>query len=477
MISFNFLADANESIPQGGTFTDEEVKAAQKDPWLEAKLAVRRWDDLAKDPNLKTPDLQSFQGSAIKSLIQSRAQIELHGRRYKVPTRPSVVVCVDGFDPEYLQQGIQDGILPNFAKFTSNGFHVTAKSCMPSFTNPNNVSIITGRPPKYHGIAGNFFLDQETGEEKMVLDDSLLLGPTILEKMSKIGVRIAAVTAKDKLRKILQHGLKDAICFSAEKAASCTQTENGIADVEKWMGAKQPSQYSGELSMYVLDAGIKLLEEDRADLFYLTLSDYIQHKYAPGSKESNDFLTALDAKLGRLVELGALVAITGDHGMSDKSNPDGSPNVLYLEDAIAEKWGSGRARVICPITDPFVRHHGALGSFVRVHLSKKDDLDDVLQYCKSLPEVEVALEGREAAEKYEMFPDREGDIVVIPTKNAVIGSRKDEHDLSNLGGHRLRSHGGLSEQDIPLILSEPAKKADPSRQWRNFDAFDLVLNY
>lgn len=453
------------------------MKTAQQDPLLEAKLAVRRWDDQAKDPNLKTPDLHSFQDSAAKSLVQSRSHVELHGRLYAIPTRPSVVVCVDGFDPEYLQQGIADGILPNFAKFTSNGFHVTAKSCMPSFTNPNNVSIITGMPPKVHGIAGNFFLDAKTGEEKMILDDSLLLGSTILEQMSKVGVRVAAVTAKDKLRKILQHGLRNAICFSAEKAASCSQEENGIADVEQWLGAKQPSQYSGELSMYVLDAGIKLLEEDRADLFYLTLSDYIQHKYAPGSKESNDFLSALDTKLGRLVELGARVAITGDHGMSDKSNPDGSPNVLYLEDAIAEKWGPGSARVICPITDPFVRHHGALGSFVRVHLSRKDDLDDVLHFCKSFPQVEVALESSEAVAKYELHPDREGDLVVIPSKNVVIGSRKDEHDLSNLGEHRLRSHGGLSEQDIPLILSEPARAADLSKQWRNFDAFDLVLNH
>lgn len=312
----------------------------------------------------------------------------------------------------------------------------------------------------------------------MVLDDSLLLGSTILEQMSAVGVRVAAVTAKDKLRKILQHGLKkSAICFSSEKAASCTLEENGIADVENWLGMKQPSQYSGELSIYVLDAGIKLLEEDRADLFYLTLSDYIQHKYAPGSKESNEFLSALDAKLGRLVELGARVAITGDHGMSDKSKPDGSPNVLYLEDAIAEKWGPGSARIICPITDPFVRHHGALGSFVRVHLSNKDHLDEVLKFCQSLPQVEVAMKASDAVERFELHPEREGDIVAIPSKKIVIGGRKDEHDLSNLGEHRLRSHGGLSEQDIPLILSEPAKDADLSRQWRNFDAFDLVLNH
>lgn len=258
---------------QGGIFNDAQVKAAQQDPLLEAKLAVRRWDDQAKDPHMQTPELSQFEDMAVKSLLNSRSHIELHGRKYKLPSKPTVAICVDGFDPEYLEKGITDGVLPNLAALTQSGFHAMAKCAMPSFTNPNNVAIITGVPVSDHGISGNYFLDRETGKEEMITDDSMLIGSTILEMMSKRGVRVAAVTAKDKLRKILSHGLDSAICFSAEKAAGCSAKGNRIADVEFWLGQKQPSQYSGELSLFVMDAGIKLLEEDRADLFYLTLSD------------------------------------------------------------------------------------------------------------------------------------------------------------------------------------------------------------
>lgn len=226
--------------------------------------------------------------------------------------------------------------------------------------------------------------------------------------------------------------------------------------MEQWLGRPAPDQYSGDLSIYVLDAGLKLLEENRADLFYLTLSDFIQHKYPPGSPESNEFLQSLDARLGKFVELGAIVAVTGDHGMSDKSNEDNTPNVLFLEDELNSQWPKCDARVICPIADPFVRHHGALGGFVRVHLTKDaSDAAAMVQFCQSLPQVECAYTGEEAAALFEMPPDREGDLVVIAKKNAVIGSRREEHDLSQLQWFRLRSHGGLSEQEIPLIRSTP----------------------
>ncbi|CZR58309.1 related to Phosphonoacetate hydrolase [Phialocephala subalpina] len=418
---------------------------------------------------------------------QSRlsGSIELHGRTYRLPRQPTVIVCVDGFDPSYLERGCADDILPNFSKFLQTGFHTTAKCAMPSLTNPNNVSIITGVPTSIHGISGNFYLDKVTGEEHMILDDSLLRGSTILELMADKGVRVAAITAKDKLRKILNHGLapeRGAICFSAQAAASCTVEEHGISDVEEWLGRAAPEQYSGDLSIYVLDAGLKLLEENRADLFYLTLSDYIQHKHAPGSLESDAFLKELDERLGRFAELGAVVAVTGDHGMSDKSKEDGSPNVLFLETELTARWPKSGARVICPIADPFVRHHGALGGFVRVHLLGEvgaNNIDEMVRYCRSLPQVEVAYTGAEAAAVFEMPLDREGDLVVISKGDAVIGSRGEEHDLSQLQGFRLRSHGGLSEERIPLIRSTPlvhGDRVEPS-VWRNFDVFDLALNW
>jgi phosphonoacetate hydrolase len=411
--------------------------------------------------------------------IGSRSPVLLNGRTYNLPKTPTVVVCIDGFDPEYLKQGIADGIVPHMENFVRSGFHTTAKCAMPSFTCSNNVSIITGAPTSVHGISGNFFLDRKTKKESMITDDKLLRGSTILEQMSNRGVRIAAITAKDKLRRIIQHGLDRAICFSSEYAKDCTTAENGIAGVEEWIGRPAPPQYSGDLSIFVLDAGVRLLQEDRADLLYLTLSDYIQHKYAPGTKESNEFLAALDKRLGMMVNLGATVALTADHGMNDKAKHDGSPNVLFLEEALERKWGKGFARVICPITDPFVRHHGALGSFVRFYTNDKSvDNDQILEFCRSLPEVELALAGDEAAARFEMPLDREGDFVVVAKKNAVIGSHKEEHDMSTVMDHRLRSHGGLSEQSVPLLRSTPIKRATAAaaKCWRNFDVFDLALN-
>ncbi|KAJ5610738.1 Alkaline phosphatase-like alpha/beta/alpha [Penicillium lagena] len=464
---------------QGGGFTAEEVQEAQKDPLLEAKLAVRRWDDQAKVPNIVVPPLEAYGELAYDCLLDSRAKFTLHSKEYSLPTRPTVVICIDGFDPEYLDSGIQRGVLPTFKKFVDNGFMATAKSCMPSFTNPNNVSIITGAPPSVHGIAGNFFLDRETGKETMITDDTLLRGSTLLEQMHKRGVRIAAVTAKDKLRKILAHGIKGAICFSAQQAADCTMDENGIENVEEWIGRPAPSQYSGDLSVFVLDAGIKLLEEGRSDFLYLTLSDYIQHKHAPGDKEADDFMKAIDDRLAKLASLAPVVGVTGDHGMSRKSDAEGEPNVLFLEDALNAQFGPAASRVICPITDPFVRHHGALGSFVRVYLKDKTQMDAMLSVCKAFPEVEIALSGEDAAKEYEMPLDREGDIVVISTRNTVIGSRESDHDLSSVRDHPLRSHGGLSEQNIPVVLSTPVTncKAALERSWRNYDIFDLALNW
>ncbi|KAF2492257.1 Phosphonoacetate hydrolase, partial [Lophium mytilinum] len=410
--------------------------------------------------------------------------VTLHSRSYLVPRRPTVVICVDGFDPSYLQKGIEDGIIPTFSSFAHNGFHETAKVAMPSFTNPNNVSIITGVPPAIHGIAGNYFLDRETGKEIMIVDDKLLRGSTILEQMSKVGVRIAAVTAKDKLRKILTHGLtldKNAsVCFSAEKAGSCTLEENGISDVEEFVGRPQPPQFSGELSLFVLDAGIRLLEQDRTDLFYLTLSDFIQHTHAPREEESDEFYAALDARVARLVELGAKVAITGDHGMSGKCGADGKPDVVFLQDEIEARFGQGCCRVICPITDPFVRHHAGLGSLVRIYVDKNrtQDVDAMIQFCRNFSQVQIAVSGAEAAEEYEMPLDREGDIVVIASHHAVIGATRKDHNLDDIKDHKLRSHGGLSEAHVPLMMSEPMQHdaSSAGRQWRNFDIFDLVLN-
>jgi phosphonoacetate hydrolase len=406
-------------------------------------------------------------------------EVDLNGRRYRRPRRPTVIICIDGFDPAYLTRGMADGIFPAISAFQTDGFMGTADAVVPTFTNPNNTSIVTGAPPSVHGMSGNYYLDRETGREVMVTDAHLLRSETILGRFSHAGVRTAAVTAKDKLRQMLAYNLQG-ISFSSQCADRCTIEENGIADVEVLVGRKKPAMYDPDLSLFVLDAGLRLVEREAAELLYLSLSDTIQHTYAPGEPESDAFHRAIDQRVARLLELGAVVAITGDHGMNDKAREDGTPNVVFLEDELNARFGENAVRVICPITDPFVKHHGALGSFVRVYRRGGAALDALTEATRSLPGVELVLDGPSAARRFELPLDREGDFVAIGWRDTVIGATRAEHDLSLLHGHRLRSHGGISEQPVPLMLSkplqEPYRRIARSRRLRNFDVFEFALN-
>jgi phosphonoacetate hydrolase len=405
-------------------------------------------------------------------------QLSVNGRQYETPERPTIVVCFDGCDPEYIRRGLADGILPTIAAFRATGFLGTADAVVPTFTNPNNASIVTGVPPAVHGISGNYYLDRATGQERMITDGSLMRCGTILAAMSKAGVKTAAVTAKDKLRLMLARGL-DGINFSSEHADRATDAENGIASVEAMVGRPKPDPYSADLSLYVLDAGLRLLERKAATLLYLSLSDFVQHAHAPGTPEADAFNRAVDERLGRLVAAGAIVGVVADHGMNDKSHPDGRPRVVFLQDELDGRFGAGSVRVICPITDPFVRHHGALGSFVRVYNRGGADLAALMAASRALPGVEEVLDGATAARRFELPEDLEGDFVVLGDAGTVIGATRAEHDLAGLAGKRLRSHGGLAEQKVPFMVSRPLRPdylAAKAGKLRTFDIFDAVLN-
>ncbi|HML10532.1 MAG TPA: phosphonoacetate hydrolase [Stellaceae bacterium] len=404
--------------------------------------------------------------------------IALNGRTYRPPSRPTAVICADGCDPSYLEAGIAAGVLPTIVGFRERGFFGFADAAMPTFTNPNNLSIVTGAPPAVHGISGNFALDRDTGAEVMMTDPAMLRTPTLLALMSQAGVATAAITAKDKLRKMLGHGWRG-VCFSSEFADQCTVEEHGIADAEALVGRPKPDMYSADLSLFVLDAGIRLVEQGRAELLYLSLSDYVQHGHAPDEPGALDFHRALDRRIARLMELGCVVGVTADHGMNDKALPDGSPHVIFLEDALNRQFGAGAVRVICPITDPFVRHHGALGSFVRVYARNGVAPAELARAVRGLQGIDQVLDRAAAAAEYELPFDREADLVVTGDRNTVLGSRSDEHDLAGLAGHRLRSHGGRSEQRVPFLVSEPLNPAygdKARRRLRNFDIYDFALN-
>jgi phosphonoacetate hydrolase len=232
--------------------------------------------------------------------------------------------------------------------------------------------------------------------------------------------------------------------------------------------------------LFVFDAGVKLLASARPDLMYLSTSDYVQHKQGPGEPEADSYHRAVDESVGKLIALGAIVAITADHGMNDKSASDGTANVIYLEDELNARFGAGTVRVICPIADPFVRHHGALGSFVRVHLRQGGDIPAMMAFARALPGVELVLDKEHVCRQFDLPIDREGDFAVFSDRNTVVGARHEDHDLSQLAGHRLRSHGGLGEQKVPFLLSRPLnadyRRRAKEQRLHNYDIFDFALN-
>ena len=410
-------------------------------------------------------------------------KLELNGVSYSWPHQPVVVVCIDGGDPAYIEQGLKDGILPNIEKFMREGFSGIANGTVPSFTCPNNMSLITGAPPSVHGISGNYYLN-ENGEAVVMTGPELLRSPTILATFANAGAKVVSITAKDKLRKQLGKGLdlsRGNVSFSSEFASQCTLEENGIANVLELVGMPQPDMYSMDLSLFVLEAGIKLLERDQPELLFLSLTDYIQHKYAPGDAVSNTFYKRLDDAFGRLSESGAVVALTADHGMNDKSLPDGKPKVIYLQDMLDHAFGRGTTQVICPITDAFVRHHGALGGFVRIWMRDTQlTVQEVIAKVKGIEGVELALTKDEACHQFELPADREGDVVVIGDAGTVIGASVADHDLSNLNDARLRSHGAVAEARVPFILNRPLnqKYADRAAHGplKSHFIFDFAIN-
>ena len=409
--------------------------------------------------------------------------MELNDISYSWPRKPLAVVCIDGGDPEYLETGLRDGIIPNIARFMNEGFYKVAQGSMPSFTCPNNMSIVTGTEPEIHGISGNFFIDPETQEPVVMTGPELLRSRSIMSEFSREGARVVSITAKDKLRKQLQKDMdlsSGSVSFSSQYADNCTMEENGIENVLEFVGQPLPDMYSAELSLFVLDAGIKLLKEQKPDLLYLSLTDFIQHAHAPGSEEANNFYIEMDRRFGILQENGALVALTADHGMGDKSDENGEPNVIWLQDILDLNPGAGTCRVICPITDAFVGHHGALGGFVRIYLEKKDDKNKVYEIVKAIEGVEKVWTAENVAKELEQPLDREGDLAVVADKRTVIGGSEKDHDLSALKGKRLRTHGSLHEAMVPFILSEPLNTKYSNRAkdntLRSREIFEYALN-
>ena len=404
--------------------------------------------------------------------MKTENEVEANGRTYNPASNCAVVICLDGCEPEYLDIAISEGLMPNLKRIRVEGTDALAHSVIPSFTNPNNMSIATGRPPAVHGICGNFLFDPDTGEEVMMNDVRFLRAPTLFSKYYEAGSRVAVVTAKDKLRALLGDGLKfdegRAICFSSEKADQATEGDNGIQNASEWLGHPVPEVYSADLSEFVLAAGVKILKEWAPNVMYLSTTDYIQHKFAPNQQGAKDFYIMADAYIGELDALGAALVVTADHGMKPKHDANGEPSVVYVQDLLDQWLGEAKARVILPITDPYVVHHGALGSFATAYLPGEVDTTEITEKLSNIEGILLVINKSEAVKRFDLPPDRIGDIVIISTENMTLGTSVDRHDLEALK-EPLRSHGGLTEQEVPFIVNRKIDLPEVPNL-RNYDA-------
>lgn len=402
-------------------------------------------------------------------------RIAVNGREYRYPTQPSLVITIDGCAPVYLDHAMANGLMPRLTAMLRNGgsYHL-GLGHMPSLTNTNNLSIVTGAAPVVHGIPGNHYL-APSGDEVQLTDPTMLRAPTIHAELRRAGAKVLCITAKEKLRRLLSGG--DVPAISAEMAHQQTLPAFDIDDVVRLVGRKNPGPYEWDMSHYALEMGLAITRaKGHLDLLYVSLTDYVQHKQPPGGEMADRFYGRFDELLGEYLDLGYAVGMVADHGMNAKQNPDGSPCVIYLEDVL-EAAGIPDFHVVLPITDPYVVHHGALGSFAWIHLPERYRAQ-ARETLAAVDGIEEILTREEAAVIYEHPIDRIADLSVVSGPRTALGKSRAKHDLS-LVSEGLRSHGGRHEQIVPIIVSHPLTPLYAARHQagvRNSDIHNLLLN-
>lgn len=345
-----------------------------------------------------------------------------------------LIVCLDGTGPEYLSHSS----VPALNALGEQGWRTVGQSAIPAVTNVNNVSIVTGGPPSLHGITANYYYDRSTGQGIFMEAADYILAPTIFEAASRAGRRSVLITAKDKLRTLLQRGASETI--SAESPP-------------KWLVdaiGPPPPILSVEVNHWLFQAATALCHQGPPDLVFLSTTDYAQHMHAPESAESQANLSILDRLLGELLDSGPEFSgsITADHGMAAKSRALDLGQILAAGGIVSE--------VIPIIKDRYVAHHQNLGGAAYGYLSVPTQLDDAIALLEEEPGVESVWKRAAAAQEFQLCASRIGDLFILATQETVFG------DLASAREEvTVRSHGGLHTSRVPVIAFGPDAPTDP----------------
>jgi len=352
--------------------------------------------------------------------------------------KKTIFVCLDGCGPEYIDQSDT----PNIDRMATNGFYWIGNSVIPSVTNVNNVSIVTSSPPAVHGITSNYYYDRQSKQGVFMESPDFLLAETVLQRAQKEDLSTAVLTTKDKLLRLLGKDVDTVI--SAESPSDWLLQSIG-----------QPGHiYSAEINIWLFRALKVVLREKQPDVVYIATTDYMMHKYAPEAEESKAHIHALDRLLGDVLdEHDAQMLLTADHGMLDKTVAVDLAQILIEQGITAE--------VIPIIKDRYVVHHGNLGGSAYIYLDERD-IDKaviILKGCKGVEEVWLQAD---AAEEFQLYRERIGDIFVLADSDCVFGVDATQISLP------IRSHGSRYESKVPII----GYGLKPPKQWEN--NFDIT---
>ena len=334
-----------------------------------------------------------------------------------------VVICIDGFDPEYLEAAG----MPNLREIGRKGFLVTGKSMMPSVTNVNNVSVVTAAYPAEHGICSNYRWDRDTGDGFYLEAAENIRCETMFKRAGELGMSSIVVTAKDKLRTLV--GVDATMSVSSERAPD-------------WIAAAvgdPPEIYSLEVNGWVIDVGNFLMKQRPVDIAYLTTTDFAMHMNPPDHPDAIRHMTILDDAIGRVAadHPDATVLVSADHGMNAKTD------MVDLKAVLSAR--SIESNPVPIIKDRYVLHHSNLGGCMYVYLEPAN-IAEAIEVLRDTPGVDDALIRDEAADRFDLRPDSIGDVVVTAAPHVVFG---DTEEVSMPDG--LRSHGSVHERDIPVV--------------------------
>lgn len=349
-----------------------------------------------------------------------------------------VIGMYDGFGMDYFDASP----LPVFHAMAREGFFKPVSAVFPTVTNANNASICCGAYPKDHGITGNSYFNEATGEADYMESADFIRMPTIIQRAAARGVKSALLTCKVKTIHLLGRGAEIAIAAEAPPAQW----------VERY--GKPSNIYSREINYWLWEVAVDILKS-RPDigLLYVHTTDYPMHMWAPAARESKEHMERLDGLLAaaRAAAPDAVFLLTADHGMNYKKR-------CWDLFKACRDLGSEVRFALSAEKDRYVKHHRTFGGAAWVWLNSPKDEDKVAAALMGLKGIEAVLPRRDAAEKFGLMPERIGELAVFGDADTVFGELDTPMEELEAG---YRSHGSLHESSIPLIIYNSSVKLPP----------------